>query len=186
MSRALLDYVVTSSLKKVPAIKPGSTVKVYQKIKEGEKERVQIFQGLVIRLNAGAHLDKTFTVRKIVEGVGVERIFPMHTPNIEKIVILKQGKVRRAKLYYMRNLQGKSTRLRESAVEMGMVDEPIVEQGPAEEVAQKPVAPELSTEERASGGEPSSTDEPAPEEEQTTTEEAKKEPAAATEEKSIS
>lgn len=142
MSRALLDHVVTSSLKKVPAIKPGATVKIYQKIKEGEKERVQIFQGLVIRLNAGAHLDKTFTVRKIVEGVGVERIFPMHTPNIEKIVILKQGKVRRAKLYYMRNLQGKSTRLRESAVEMGMVDEPIVEQGPTEEVTPEPAATE--------------------------------------------
>jgi len=123
MSRALLDYVTASALKKVPVIKPGATVKVYQKIAEGGKERVQMFQGLVIRVSAGAGVDKTFTVRKVVEGVGVEKIFPVYTPTIEKIVIMKQGKVRRAKLYYMRDLQGKSTRLRETELAKAIMEE---------------------------------------------------------------
>lgn len=115
MSRAILDHVTASSTKKaVPVIKPGASVKVYQKITEGEKQRVQMFQGLVISVSAGHNVDKTFTVRKVVEGVGVEKIFPFHSPTIEKIEIMKQGKVRRAKLYYMRDLQGKSTRLRET------------------------------------------------------------------------
>lgn len=122
MSRAILDHVVASSLKKVPDLKPGAIVRVHQKIKEGEKERIQIFKGLLIRLNSGTKLDKTFTVRKVVQGVGVEKIFPLHSPIIEKIEVLKQGKVRRAKLYYMRNLQGKSTRLRESELELAMME----------------------------------------------------------------
>jgi large subunit ribosomal protein L19 len=140
MSRALLDHVTASAIRKVPELKPGATVKVYQKIKEGGKERVQMFQGLIIRVNAGAGVDKTFTVRKVVEGVGVEKIFPVHTPTIEKIVIVKQGKVRRSKLYYMRDLQGKSTRLRETELAAAMgempeekVEEPVVEEAPVEE-----------------------------------------------------
>lgn len=130
MSRAILDYVTASALRKVPAVKPGATVKVYQKIAEGEKERVQMFQGLVIRVSAGAGVDKTFTVRKMVQGVGVEKIFPIHSPTIEKIVIVKQGKVRRAKLYYMRDLQGKSTRLRETELAKAVMDdsEPVKEE----------------------------------------------------------
>ncbi len=149
MSRAILDYVTASALKKMPAIKPGATVKVYQKISEGEKERVQMFQGLVIRVSAGAGVDKTFTVRKVVEGVGVEKIFPMHTPTIEKVVIVKQGKVRRSKLYYMRDLQGKSTRLRETELAQAVMDEsePVkeekmeeVKEEPKEEVVDEEVA----------------------------------------------
>lgn len=130
MSQALLKHVVASNLRKVPALKPGSTVKVFQKIKEGEKERTQIFQGLVIRVSSGANNNKTFTVRKVVEGVGVEKIFPFHSNRIEKIEVVKQGKIRRAKLYYMRDLQGKSARLREKGVEMGLLEETEVETAP--------------------------------------------------------
>lgn len=100
--------------KKVPDLRPGYTVRVHQLIKEGEKERVQIFEGIIIAINSGYGADKTFTVRKIVEGVGVEKIFPLHLPTIEKIEVKKESKVRRAKLYYMRDLEGKSARLKES------------------------------------------------------------------------
>lgn len=133
MSRALLDHVAQSSLKKVPVLKPGATVNVHQKIREGEKERIQIFKGLVIRVSSGHKTDKTFTVRKVVEGIGVEKIFPFHSSVIEKIEVVKQGQVRRAKLFYMRSLTGKSTRLRETALELGMVEET----NPAEEAQEK-------------------------------------------------
>ncbi|QQR55141.1 50S ribosomal protein L19 [Candidatus Peregrinibacteria bacterium] len=115
MSQALLAHVSNSSVKKdVPVLKPGYVVRVHQRIKEGEKERVQIFEGLVIKLSSGARAtDKTFTVRKVVEGVGVEKVFPLHSPLLEKIEVMKSGKVRRSKLYYMRTLEGKSTRLRD-------------------------------------------------------------------------
>ena len=103
--------------KKVPEIKAGYTVKVHQKIKEGDKERIQIFEGLVLQVSSGhGPADKTFTVRKVVEGIGVEKIFPLHSPLIEKIQVKKEGKVRRARLYYMGNRFGKSARLRESFV----------------------------------------------------------------------
>lgn len=146
MSRVILDHVVASSLKKVPDIKPGATVKVYQKITEGEKQRVQMFQGLVISVSAGHGIDKTFTVRKIVEGVGVEKIFPFHSPTIEKIDIMKQGKVRRAKLYYMRDLQGKSTRLREKDLVQSIVDEPADVLAEEEAVVEEPVVDEAPME----------------------------------------
>ncbi|MFA5793289.1 MAG: 50S ribosomal protein L19 [Candidatus Gracilibacteria bacterium] len=149
MSQAILSHVSDSSIKKaVPELKSGMTVRVHQKIVEGEKERVQIFEGLIIRVNAGSNrVDKTFTVRKIVEGVGVEKIFPIYSSLIEKIEITKRGKVRRAKLYYMRDLQGKSTRLQEGGrsskvqaeepelvAEEPIVEEQAVEETPAEEV----------------------------------------------------
>lgn len=100
-------------MKKVPVIKPGCTVRVHQRIKEGGKERVQVFEGLVISLNAGNGTDKTFTVRKIVGGIGVEKIFPLYSKNITKIQVTKSSDVRRAKLYYMRDRSGKSARLKE-------------------------------------------------------------------------
>ncbi len=106
--------------KKTPVLRPGYNVKVHQKIKEGEKERVQIFEGLVIGLNSGHGASKTVTVRKIVEGIGVEKIFPIHSPNIVKIEIVKTSGVRRAKLYYMRGLAGKSARLR---AKLGLMEE---------------------------------------------------------------
>ncbi|MEK7160706.1 MAG: 50S ribosomal protein L19 [Patescibacteria group bacterium] len=104
--------IIQDQLKKVPDLKPGQTVRVYQRVKEGAKERVQPFEGLLIALKHGRGLDGTFTVRKIAEGVGVERIYPLHAPTIEKIEILKTAKVRRAKLYYMRERFGKSARMK--------------------------------------------------------------------------
>jgi len=96
-----------------PAFKPGDTVNVHVKIKEGNKERVQQFQGTVIqRKNKGTN-GETFTVRKISNGVGVERIFPIVSPTIDKIDVIKEGKVRRAKLYYMKGRQGKAARIKE-------------------------------------------------------------------------
>jgi large subunit ribosomal protein L19 len=96
-----------------PAFRPGDTVNVHVKIKEGNKERVQQFQGTVIqRKNKGTN-GETFTVRKISNGVGVERIFPIVSPTIDKIDVIKEGKVRRAKLYYMKGRQGKAARIKE-------------------------------------------------------------------------
>lgn len=112
----LQDIQELAVKKRVPVIQTGHTVRVHQKIKEGEKERIQIFEGLVIRVNSGHGADKTFTVRKIVQGIGVEKIFPLYSPNIQKIEVKKESKVRRAKLYYMRERAGKSARLKESFV----------------------------------------------------------------------
>ena len=83
------------------------------KVVEGSKSRIQNFEGVVIAISSGGGLDKTFTVRKISNGVGVERIFPLHSPNIDSIKVLKKGKVRRAKLYYLRELKGKAARIKE-------------------------------------------------------------------------
>ncbi len=96
----------------IPQFKPGDTLKVYVKVKEGEKERIQIFQGLCIARKHGG-LRETFTVRKISQGVGVERIFPLHSPFIEKIEVIRVGRVRRAKLYYIREKIGKKARIKE-------------------------------------------------------------------------
>lgn len=102
--------------KNLASIKPGHTVRVHQKIKEGDKERVQIFEGLVIKINSGHGADKTITVRKLVEGIGVEKIFPVYSPLIKKIELKKQSKIRRAKLYYMRERFGKSARMKEEFI----------------------------------------------------------------------
>lgn len=91
---------------------PGDTVKVYTKVVEGDSERIQIFDGTVIG-RRGTGVAETFTVRKVSYGVGVERVFPVHSPRIDKIEVVKSGKVRRAKLYYIRELQGKAARLQE-------------------------------------------------------------------------
>ena len=97
----------------IPKFKPGDTVSVGVKVVEGGRSRIQVFEGVVIKISSGAGLDKTFTVRKISNGIGVERIFPFHSPNIIDIKVLKVGKVRRAKLYYLRDLKGKSARIKE-------------------------------------------------------------------------
>ena len=94
----------------IPAFRAGDTVRVYVRIVEGEKERIQAFQGVVIRINKGG-MCSTFVVRKISDGVGVERIFPMHSPFIEKIEVITEGVVRRSRIYYLRNLKGKSARI---------------------------------------------------------------------------
>jgi large subunit ribosomal protein L19 len=93
-----------------PALRPGETVRVHVKVVEGEKERTQVFEGLVIAM-AGSGSRAVFTVRKISYGVGVERIFPLHSPRIEKVEVVARGKVRRAKLYYLRERSGKAARL---------------------------------------------------------------------------
>jgi large subunit ribosomal protein L19 len=96
----------------LPPFKPGDTVKVSVKIKEGEKERIQVFKGVVIRKRKGT-TNATFTVRKISYGVGVERIFPLHSPSIDKIEVVTRGRVRRSRLYYLRKLRGKAARIKE-------------------------------------------------------------------------
>jgi len=96
----------------IPQFKPGDTVKVHVRIKEGDKERVQVFQGVVIRRRKG-RVNSTFTVRKVSYGVGVERIFPLHSPMIDKIEVVTRGRVRRSRLYYLRKLRGKAARIRE-------------------------------------------------------------------------
>jgi len=96
----------------VPTFSPGDTVKVHVKVKEGEKERVQVFQGLVISRKGGGPRE-TFTVRKVSQGIGVERTFPVHSPVLEKIEVERHGQVRRAKLYYLRQRRGKAARIAE-------------------------------------------------------------------------
>ena len=95
-----------------PDFAAGDTVKVHVKIKEGEKERIQVFQGVVISKRKG-RTDATFTVRKISYGVGVERIFPLHSPIIDTIEVVSRGRVRKSRIYYLRNLRGKAARIRE-------------------------------------------------------------------------
>jgi large subunit ribosomal protein L19 len=97
----------------LPKFRAGDTVSVGVRVIEGEKSRTQIFKGVVIAISSGEGSSKTFTVRKISNGVGVERIFPLHSPNIDKIEILKRGKVRRAKLYYLRERKGKAAKIKE-------------------------------------------------------------------------
>ena len=99
--------------KDLPEFKSGDTVSVGYRVIEGERSRIQDFNGVVIKISSGHGMDKTFTVRKISSGIGVERIFPFHSPNIDSIKVVKQGKVRRAKLYYLRDRVGKATRIKE-------------------------------------------------------------------------
>lgn len=96
----------------IPDFRPGDTVKVHVKVVEGTRERIQMFEGVVIRRRGGG-LGETFTVRRVSYGVGVERTFPIHTPKIDKIDVLRRGRVRRARLYYLRGLRGKAARIRE-------------------------------------------------------------------------
>jgi len=114
MSQAtILNSVVDEVMKKdLPTIWPGDTVKAHVKVREGNKERIQIFEGLVIAMKNGG-IAKTVTMRKISNGVGVERTFPLHSPNVAKFEIIRRGRVRRAKLYYLRDKVGKDARIKE-------------------------------------------------------------------------
>lgn len=108
-----LDPVDAASLRDdIPVFRPGDTVKVHVKVVEGTRSRIQVFQGVVIRRQGGG-VRETFTVRKVSFGVGVERTFPLHTPIIEKIEVATRGDVRRAKLYYLRDLRGKAAKIKE-------------------------------------------------------------------------
>ncbi len=113
------DLVEQSYLRKgLPQFRPGDTVKVHARVVEGSRERVQVFQGVVIRRSGGG-LRETFTVRKISFGVGVERTFPLHSPSIAKLEVVQHGHVRRAKLYYLRDLRGKKARIKERRIDEG-------------------------------------------------------------------
>ncbi|EOB9198425.1 50S ribosomal protein L19 [Staphylococcus aureus] len=109
----LIEAVTKSQLRTdLPIFRPGDTLRVHVRIIEGTRERIQVFEGVVIKRRGGG-VSETFTVRKISSGVGVERTFPLHTPKIEKIEVKRRGKVRRAKLYYLRSLRGKAARIQE-------------------------------------------------------------------------
>ena len=100
----------------IPILAPGDTVKVSARIVEGERERIQVFQGVVIRVRGGG-IGANFTVRRVAYGVGVERTFPLHSPMVEKVEVMRHGKVRRAKLYYLRGLSGKASRIKEKRLD---------------------------------------------------------------------
>jgi large subunit ribosomal protein L19 len=105
--------IVESSMKsELPDINPGDIVKVYQKIKEKNKDRVQVFEGQILARKHGKGINATITVRKVIDGVGVEKIFPLHSPSIEKIEVTKHNKARRAKLYYLREAKGRKAKLK--------------------------------------------------------------------------
>ena len=109
----VIDALSSSALRDdIPAFRAGDTVKVHVKVVEGNRSRVQVFQGVVIRVQ-GSGIGRTFTVRKVSFGVGVERTFPLHSPIFEQIEIVTRGDVRRAKLYYLRNLRGKAAKIKE-------------------------------------------------------------------------
>ncbi len=132
MTSQLLHTQAKKYLRKVPDVAPGNTVRVHERVKEGEKERTQIFEGLIIGIHRGhSQTDASFTVRRIVSGVGVEKVFPMHSPVVEKIEVKKIAKVRRARLNFLRGRKGKAARMSErftTSEEFGqaVADEPVV------------------------------------------------------------
>jgi large subunit ribosomal protein L19 len=113
-----------TAAKEIPAFSPGDTVKVNVKIKEGDRERIQAYEGVCIS-RAGSGMNESFTVRKISYGEGVERVFPLYSPLLESIELVRRGSVRRAKLYYLRDLRGKSARIVERTSGHGFDDEPV-------------------------------------------------------------
>ncbi len=143
----------------LPPFSSGDTVRVHYRIKEGDKERVQVFQGTVIGRRGGG-TGETFTVRKISSGIGVERIFPLNSPNIARIERIRTGKVRRAKLYYLRGLRGKSARIKEDLAERAVADAGSA--AAAEEIRQAKAAAKAEAEKPAPKPEPAA--EPAKEE----------------------
>jgi len=126
---------------KIPELKPGDVVKVSQKFKEGDKEKFQSFQGVVIIVKQGKN-NSSFTVRRVSHGVGVERVFFFASPNVEKVEVIKQARVRRARLYYLRNLSGSASRLKEKRRERVIADviAPVEVEAPAEAAVPAPAA----------------------------------------------
>jgi len=112
MGKLLAEVERPALRQDLPEFRPGDTVRVHVRVREGDKERLQLFEGIVLRRREGG-LRATFTVRKVAYGVGVERTFPLHSPMLDKIEVIRQGHVRRAKLYYLRDLKGKAARIRE-------------------------------------------------------------------------
>ncbi|ARD49275.1 50S ribosomal protein L19 [Sporosarcina sp. P37] len=112
MQKLIADITKDQLRTEHPSFRPGDTLRLHVKIIEGTRERIQLFEGVVIKRRGGG-ISETFTVRKISNGVGVERTFPLHTPKLAKIEVTRRGKVRRAKLYYLRKLRGKAARIKE-------------------------------------------------------------------------
>ncbi|MCK5044449.1 50S ribosomal protein L19 [Candidatus Parcubacteria bacterium] len=129
---AIITAIIKPNLKQnLPDIRPGDTVRVQQIIKDKDKEKIQIFEGLVLARKHGKGINATITVRKVMSGVGVEKVFPIHTPMIKGIEIVKRGKVRRAKLYYLREAKGRKARLKRKEIKE-------TEKTKSEEVGEKP------------------------------------------------
>jgi len=139
MTTKIEQFNLSQQKTDLPDIRPGDTVKVHQKIKEGNKERIQIFEGVVIAKKHGKGIPCTITVRKVVEGIGVERIFPIHSPALNKIEIVKHGKVKRAKLYYLRTTKGKRAKIKAKEFATAIAEEPVEE----------PIIEELATTENS-------------------------------------
>jgi len=113
MNLGLVNEITKEQMRDdIPDLRPGQTVRVDVKIKEGDKSRIQAYEGVVVKIQ-GSGIGKTFTVRKVSSGVGVERTFPVHSPVIDKVTVVRRGKVRRAKLFYLRNRSGKSAKIKE-------------------------------------------------------------------------
>lgn len=139
MKTPLIDKIEKEQLKDasaIPAFREGDTVNVHVKIKEGDKERIQQFKGTVIARDGGEGGTATFTVRRVALGEGVERVFPLHSPNVAEIEVPRRGRVRRAKLYYLRKLTGKKARIAEAARK----DAPVAAAAPAEAAAEAALA----------------------------------------------
>ena len=132
LRKAIADIQAKYARKDLPEMRAGDTVRVHTKIKEGDKERIQVFEGVVIAYRKGAPGSSMFTVRKVSYGVGVERMFPVHSPRIDRIEVVGHGEVRRSRLYYLRELQGKAARLHQ-------------EEGGAEAAAPGPAASPAAT-----------------------------------------
>ncbi len=118
LRKAIADVEAKYLRKDLPDFRPGDTVRVHTKIKEGDKERIQVYEGVVIA-SSGGSARATFTVRKVSYGVGVERIFPLHSPRIDRIEVVGRGEVRRSRLYYLRDLQGKAARVQQEDGQAG-------------------------------------------------------------------
>lgn len=142
------DQYIGAYLKpEIPVVRPGDTVRVHLRITEGAKQRIQVFEGIVLAQKNGKGIQGTITVRKVSQGVGVERIFPIHSPIIEKIEITKRTKVRRAKLYYLRDAKGKRGRLKAAGLDIAMItnEQPALE----EQVEAQEESEEVLEEEKA-------------------------------------
>lgn len=151
MTRTIMQAEILQKFmkKNVPDVRAGDTVRVHIKVIEGAKERVQIFEGLVIAVKHGKGLDGTYTVRKESYGVGVERVFPLHSPRVIKVERIKQSKVRRSKLYFLRELRGKDARLKELNRDLKMWEEKDAEEELAKLEAEKAKAAEAGAAKKA-------------------------------------
>jgi large subunit ribosomal protein L19 len=133
MQKKLIDFNLSQRAKKMPDFQSGDVVKVYRKIKEGEKERIQIFEGLIIAIKGRQSSSPTITVRKVSEGIGVELVLPIYSKGIEKIELVKRAGVRRAKLYYLRGLTAKKSRMKYKDISAFVVTEEKLEEKEIEE-----------------------------------------------------